>query len=65
VIATKIFLRKMPECPTACSGDEWQELAFFVKNLKGFHPSNSPKKELKNLGIRGEAPLGKENRLFL
>jgi hypothetical protein len=55
----------MPECPTACSGDEWQELAFFVKNLKGFHPSNSPKKESKNLGTRGEAPLGKENRLFL
>jgi hypothetical protein len=55
----------MPECPTACSGDEWQELVFFVKDFKGFHPSNSPKR-LNRFGfIRGEAPLGKENRLFL
>jgi hypothetical protein len=40
-------LRKMPESPAACGGDEWQVLAFFVKDFKGFHPSNSPKKELK------------------
>jgi hypothetical protein len=49
-------LRKMPESPAACSGDEWQVLAFFVKYFKGFHPSNSPKEEL-NIRISGAKPL--------